>query len=451
VSLEIDPSVFGTPDPEPPDDPWDEFDTFDPEKYDAGDGDTVEDQRLAFEVDRQLLQLRARKIAQERHAAETAGPLPVFDAGLLEEILARPAEPPHRVDGLIPSQAGVLVVAQRKIGKTTFDLNLTRCLLTGAPFLGRFDVRPVDGRVGFLNYEVSGAQLARWADDVGIPRDRLYLVNLRGRRNPLAHQDDRAELAQRLRDHEVEALFVDPFGRAYTGQSQNDAGEVGAWLANLDRYARGDCGITDLVMSVHAGWDGERSRGSTALEDWADSIVNLTRDEDGVRYIRAIGRDVEVEEDALSYDPGTRMLAMSGGGSRKQVAVDRAIRDAMVRVRDYIEAHPGCSGSDIRDGAGVGAGVVTEARRRLIRGGDVVEEKRVGRGGGKVYRLADPEADLLTEMDGTDKPGTPSNPVSTPSDGVGTPSTPSIKRRGSKDGLPAEPRPAEAVDQEKTS
>jgi hypothetical protein len=109
----------------------------------------------------------------------------------------------------------------------------------------------------------------------------------------------------------------------------------------------------------------------------------------------------------------------------------------MVKVREYIARNPRCSGSDIRDGAGVGAGVVTEARRRLIQAGEVVEEKRSGRGGGKEYRLAD-DVDLLTE---TDKPGTPSNPVRTPSDGVRTPSTPSIKRRGSKDGLQAELRP----------
>jgi hypothetical protein len=312
MSLDIDPAVFGTPDPEPPDDPWGEHE---PPAVEDLDAEFERRNRHELRVNTKLDELRILDEARDRLAAEKAAaltPTP-FDAGLLEEILARPAEPPHRVDGLIPSQAGVLVVAQRKVGKTTFDLNLARCLLTGAPFLGRFDVRPVDGRVGFLNYEVSGTQLARWADDVGIARDRLYLVNLRGRRNPLAHQDDRTELAQRLRDHEVEALFVDPFGRAFTGQAQNDAGEVGAWLANLDRYARGDCGVTDLVMSVHAGWDGERSRGSTALEDWADSIINLTKDDEGIRYMRAIGRDVEVEEDALSYDPGTRMLDVSGG------------------------------------------------------------------------------------------------------------------------------------------
>ncbi len=69
---------------------------------------------------------------------------------------------------------------------------------------------------------MSAGQLARWADEVGIAKDWLYLVNLRGRRNPFGNDDDRQALAGRLREHEVESLIVDPFGRAYTGKSQND-------------------------------------------------------------------------------------------------------------------------------------------------------------------------------------------------------------------------------------
>ena len=37
------------------------------------------------------------------------------------------------------------VVAQRKTGKTTFNLNLADSFLTGRDFLGRFPVVPVTG------------------------------------------------------------------------------------------------------------------------------------------------------------------------------------------------------------------------------------------------------------------------------------------------------------------
>ena len=76
--------------------------------------------------------------------------------------------------------------AQRKTGKTTAVGNLARCLLTGQPFLWKFDTVPLTGRVVVLNYEVTGAQFARWMHDIDVPADRLYVVNLPGRRNLLA-------------------------------------------------------------------------------------------------------------------------------------------------------------------------------------------------------------------------------------------------------------------------
>src|SRR4051812_11402438 len=113
-------------------------------------------------------------------SVSTAGGCRRGDAGLLEDILARPPEPPFRVDSLLPSEAAMLVVAQRKTGKTTLMLNLAHSLITGQMFLGKFGVRPLSGRIAILNFEVSGPQLARWADEVGVPRHRLFLVNLRG-------------------------------------------------------------------------------------------------------------------------------------------------------------------------------------------------------------------------------------------------------------------------------
>ena len=300
----------------------------------------------------ELRTLRAKDEARRRLAAELAGDAPPFDADLLVDVLARPQEPPHRVEGLIPSDAGTLVVAQRKTGKTTFELNLARSLIGGADFLGRFPVRAITGRVGLLNYEVSAAQLARWAHEAGVPADRLYMVNLRGRRNPLSHVEDRERLAEHLRRHEVESLIVDPFGRAFVGKSQNDSGEVGAFLGELDRWCRGDAGACDVVLTAHAGWNGERTRGASALEDWADVIVTLTRGTDegdeGSRYLRAEGRDVLFEEDRLDFDPTTRRLSLSGSGSRKVAAKDRAVAQLVPAVVTAVNAEPGITGYKLR-------------------------------------------------------------------------------------------------------
>ncbi len=295
----------------------------------------------------ELMKLRIRAEAKRRYDEQTQGPAPPFDAGLLSEILERPEEPGYRIEDVLPSQASLLVAALRKTGKTTMMLNLARCLSTGEKFLDRFAVRPIAGQVGILNFEMSAAQLARWASAVGVPEDRLVLVNLRGRRNPLSHADDRARLADYLREHTVESLIVDPFGRAYTGKSQNDPGEVGAWLTALDSFARTEVGVFDLVLTAHMGWSGERVRGASAIEDWADAIAYLTKDDDA-RYFSALGRDVTIEEDRLHYDDETRLLSLTGGGSRKQAARNATVAALLDPVTDHVRGNPGVSVTDIR-------------------------------------------------------------------------------------------------------
>ena len=76
-------------------------------------------------------------------------------------------------------------------------------------------------------------------------------------------------------------------------------------------------GVSELVLTAHAGWNGERTRGSSALEDWPDVIVTMNKDEaTGQRFIRAEGRDVDVDEDGLHYDPATRLLSRMPRGPR---------------------------------------------------------------------------------------------------------------------------------------
>ncbi len=301
---------------EPPPDEWDEA-----------------HQQIKFneQVATETRRLKIRDAARERLRAERAAAegLPPFDAGLLADILARPPEPKHRAEGIIPADGGTLIVAQRKTGKTSLQLNLARSALLGEDFLGKFPVTPLTGRVAFLNFEVSGQTVAAWANDLSIPHDRMFLVNLRGRRNPLASPEDSTALAQKLREMETEMLIIDPFGRAFTGTNQNDPGEVGGFLADLDRFGRGAVGARDIVLAAHAGWNGERSRGSTALEDWADTIINVTRGEDGHRYLRAEGRDVLVAEDRISMNETTRLLTLDGAGSRRSAA-EYSRREALI-------------------------------------------------------------------------------------------------------------------------
>lgn len=297
------------------------------------------DRLLAEEVAALQRRRRARVIVDELEAVRDPRPAP--DVATLDDLLARPEQPLWRVEGLLPARGRLLLSAQRKTGKTTFTGGLARCLITGEPFLGRLPVQPVAGRVVVLNYEVSGPTLARWYHQQGVPGDRCVIVNLRGTRNLLADERGRAELVDLLCAHDAEVLVVDPFGRAFTGKSQNDAAEVAPWLVQLDQVAEA-AGVHEVVLTAHAGWDGERTRGSSALEDWPDAIAWMTRDpETDARFLRAEGRDVDLEEDALYYDAATRALTLSGAGSRRQVRSDSHLEQLAARVVQVVTAAPG--------------------------------------------------------------------------------------------------------------
>ncbi|MCD2142282.1 AAA family ATPase [Rhodococcus pyridinivorans] len=295
--------------------------------------------------------LSVRQAAQERVRAARLGDAPAMDVARLGEVLERPAEPPYRVAGLIPSDGGTLITAQRKVGKTTFVLNLVHSLITGEQFLDQFEVQPVTGRIALLNFEVSAAQMSRWAAEAGIDHDRLVLVNLRGRRNPLIVPEDRAALTERLRAEEVESVIVDPFGRAFTGTSQNDAGEVTAFLLDLDEFVRAEVGARDLFLTNHAGWNGDRSRGSTALEDWGDSLILLKTDaKSGERYLSALGRDVEIEETVLHFDGETRHLSLNlAEGNRRKNEVQEHIDALLDPIVEIVTAQPGINTTQIRN------------------------------------------------------------------------------------------------------
>lgn len=352
-------------------------------------GDQQLDQAVVESMVRDMINKR-EATAMFKALQEAEYPPEPFDAGTLKEILARPPAPPARVMSLIPARSSTLVVAQRKVGKTTLLLNLARSLLTGDEFLGEFGVLPVTGRVGFLNFEVDGQQLGRWAEEVGVPLDGLYVVNLRGQPNPLRSGDARTRLAALLHEQGVEVLIVDPFARAFTGTSQNDAGEVGAFLTDLDIFARAEVGANELVLSTHAGWEGDRTRGSSALEDWPDSIITLSMRQND-RFLRAIGRDVEMEEDRLEYDERTRRLSLTNTGGRRKAAEADKIRDLLLPVIEAVGDRPGMNGTEIEQLLRQHSqhkfqkGIPKKAADLAVVRGLIGARSVAGRGGGTVY------------------------------------------------------------------
>lgn len=75
---------------------------------------------------------------------------------------------------------------------------------------------------------------------------------------------------------------------------------------------------------------------------------------DQVRYLRAEGRDVFVEEDRLTFDSTTRHLSLTGAGSRKAAAKTRHLDELVPAVVAVVQADGGITGyklaSALREG-----------------------------------------------------------------------------------------------------
>jgi hypothetical protein len=258
---------------------------------------------------------RAARVAMEI----AQNPLREAPAETLADRLAHGHEQRWRVEGFLGEGARLLLLAQRKTGKTTMVANLIRSLLTGDAFLGTLPVQALTGSVLFLNFEMSGPTLDAWLNDLDLPLDaqkRLFIKDLRGAPSPFATEAEQQKLSEEMRSLNVDFVVVDVFARAFGGE-QNSNSEVAAFLGMLDRVVTAG-GAQELALVAHAGWgNSERARGASALEDWADTIASLTMDEGGAnpaRYLRAFGRDVDIEKDRLDFDPATRRLTLTGAG-----------------------------------------------------------------------------------------------------------------------------------------
>lgn len=343
------------------------------------DGPPALEDRFHRDVLSEAHRLRVLEAARTLIRNENEPPAPPMDACLLDDIDDEEAE--YRVDHLIPWEGNALIVAKRKTGKTTWLHNLTASLRTGDPFLGGLQVpTPITGRIGFLNYELPRGQFRRWAHDVGLTSADLYTVHLRNRRNPLGHEGDLEQLTQLLLEHDVKVLMVDPLSRAFVGDNINDTTQMTRFLASLDQL-KGAIGAHHLILAAHAGWNGDRARNSSVIEDWADSIITLTKNNDGERFMSAIGRDVELEEDRLDFDYARRRLTLTGHGNRAAHATQARITELADALAGIVAAEPGLAVTELEDrlralGHGLQKGDGSRAASHAAGLGYITREKR---------------------------------------------------------------------------
>jgi hypothetical protein len=272
-----------------------------------------------------------------------------------------------RIEDLLVVGHNTTVAAPAKTGKTVLQANRVRSYVDGVPFLGRYGVTtPVSGNVAVWNYELSENQMHSWFRRLGISPsglDKIFVGNLRGKGYML--QDDLiCELAIKwLVEHEIEVWEIDPLQAALRG-SVNDDAVAAEWIQNVERV-KAEAGVKDLVLTVHMGHAAsykdadkatERAIGSARWMGWPDNMWTYIRGDEGVNYLRAQGRDVDVSEFSVDWNPETYELTHRGEKSgRKDVAADKVwknVRDALLkeqqgpRYHDDVKKAGGASGAD---------------------------------------------------------------------------------------------------------
>jgi hypothetical protein len=333
-----------------PDEPPDEWQPpGDGPQHDYGLGGAVAYRKQRLRIEREA----RRQLDAEERPRPAIPPIRPLSA-----LLAEPDEATaYCIDGLMPTDSRILVAAQWKAGKSTLAANVIRSLVDGTPFLGRFDVLQRADRLVLVDDELSEAMLRRWLREQNIDNEAAVadVVSLRGKVGAfdLLDHDTRRQWVDRLRGLGCDYLILDCLRPVLDALGLDENHDAGRFLDAFDRLLS-EAGVPAAMVVQHMGHSGERSRGDSRLQDWPDAVWRLVRESDdpaSPRFFSAYGRDVDVPEGRLAYDPATRRLSYSDG-SRANIRAEAAL----VAVVELLAGHA-MTGDKGDDGRAVGLGV----------------------------------------------------------------------------------------------
>ncbi len=296
----------------------------------GGDADPLEGA-----ISHQLTLLRVKREAQRRLDDEQRPRLELPAVKPLAALLEEPDEDtPWLIDKVMQADSRVMLAAQFKSGKTTIVGNVVRSLADGTPFLGAFEVKQHPVKIVLIDDELSERMLRHWLREQGVTNTEAVVdvVSLRGRVGSFNLLDEhvRAQWAQRLGDVGCDCLILDCLRPILDALGLDENRDAGKFLTAFDALLA-DAGITSAVMVDHMGHSGERNRGDSRKLDWPDATWKLVRENeqpDSARFFSAYGRDVDVFEGRLAFDPATRHLTYVQG-SRSDGKVRAAYIDVI--------------------------------------------------------------------------------------------------------------------------
>lgn len=295
-----------------------------------------------LEVSRAAHKMRVTREA--RRLLDGDGRAPKPSAVRLDNLLAEPDEhAEYLVDSVFPTGGRVLFSAQSKAGKSTAMANLLRSLVDGDDFLGTYPVAPPTGNIVVIDNELDRRMIRKWLRDQGIQnQDRVHIIPLRGAVSSFDLTDSQvlAGWVEDLAALNPSVIVLDCLRPVLDAIGLDENTEAGRFLVKFDELVAG-CGATEAAVVHHFGHGTERARGASRLQDWPDAIWSLLRqnpdDLSSPRFFKAYGRDVDVPEQQIDYDPETRRITVVGG-SRQEVSAAGALPAIIELLRDSPES-----------------------------------------------------------------------------------------------------------------
>jgi hypothetical protein len=274
-------------------------------------------------IEIELDKLRIRTEARRRLDDESRESIAYPAVTPLNDLLDESDEPVcYRIDQVAPKQGNIILAAQYKAGKTTLRDNTIRALVDDDPFLGKFTVHQPAQHLVLIDTELGRTTVRRWLRDQNIRNTKAVadVITLRGRVSTFNILDDkiRDQWATRFRDLGCDYLMLDCLRPCLDALGLDENRDVGKFLVAFDALLA-DAGILDSFIAQHMGHTGERSRGDSRLQDWPDALWRMVREDDNPaspRFFTAYGRDVDVHEGRLGFDPDTRRLTYTAGSRR---------------------------------------------------------------------------------------------------------------------------------------